>query len=159
MAEYLGRAEGGSNSVTREYAVASGVTVTDGDFVYLDANGRVSNASITTAARLLGTVVGGDTQNLDRVTNLAATGDAGGTVKVLVNIEKDARYLVKAESALAEANIGDVLDLQGGTGAQNIDVDKSSPLGQLIVLKLGDGIRGTDNTYAICSIAKNQRQS
>lgn len=158
MAEYMGRAEGGTNGVTREYAVANGVTVTSGDFVYLGADGRVTNATITGAADLLGVVEGGDSRNLDRAYGQTATGNAAGTVKVLVNIEKDARYLVKANAALAEANVGDVLDLTGATGAQQIDVAKATPTGQLIVLGLGEGIRGADNTYAVVSIADNQRQ-
>lgn len=45
MAEYLGRDQGNTNSVTRKYAVTSGVTVYDGEFVYLDS-GRVTSASI-----------------------------------------------------------------------------------------------------------------
>lgn len=158
--EYMGRAEGHTNGATREYPVASGVTVTSGDFVYLDATtGRISNATITGAARLLGTVEGGDTGNLDRAYNLASTGNAGGTVKVLVNVEKDARYLVSANAALTEANVGDTLDLTGATGAQTIDVAKVSPTGQLIVLQLGTGIRGRTNTSAVVSIADNQRQT
>lgn len=154
MAEYMGRDEGHTNSVTREYAVANGATVNDGDFVALDANGRVALPSA--GGRLLGTVLGGDTQNLRRANNAAATGDSAGTVKVLVNIERDARYLVKANAALTEANVGDKLDITGATTAQQIDVAKASPTGQLVVLKQGVGIRGADNTYAVCRINLHQ---
>ena len=56
MAEYMGRDEGHTNSVTREYAVANGVTVNDGDFVALNADGRV--ALPAAGGRLLGHVNG-----------------------------------------------------------------------------------------------------
>lgn len=155
MAEYMGRDEGHTNSVTREYAVADGVTVTDGDFVYLDADGRVTNASITGAAELLGTVLGGDTQELDR-SGVEAVGDADGTVKVLVNIERDARYLVKTDGTVTEANVGDAVDLQGNTGAQTIDLDKATPTGQLVVVQPGEGLRGADDTFAVVRIKAHQ---
>lgn len=159
MAEYMGRAEGHTNGATREYAVANGVTVTSGDFVILNADGRIALPT-TAGERLLGVVEGGDTQNLARAYSLTATGNSGGTVKVLVNIEKDARYLQKANAAVAAANVGDLLDVTVGTGtAQQIDVAKASPAGQLIVLELGDGLRGANNTYAVVSIADNQRQT
>lgn len=159
MSEYMGRAEGHTNNVTRKYAVASGVTVTDGDFVILNADGRIALPT-TAGERLLGTVVGGDTEDLDRSYSATSTGDADGTVKVLVNIEKDARYLQKADAALTAANVGDALDLTAGTGsAQVINVAKASPSGQLIVLELGEDIRGADNTHAVVSIADNQRQT
>lgn len=157
--EYMGRDEGQTNNVTREYPVANGVTVTEDDFVYLNADGRVSNAVITGAARLLGTVVGTDTQNLNRAYGRTAVGNAAGTVKVLVNIERDARYLVTANAALAEANVGDALDLTGATGAQVIDVAKATPTGQVVVLQLGTGIRGRTNTSAVVRIAKHQLQT
>ena len=92
MAEYLGRDQGNTDSVTRKYAVTSGVTVYDGEFVYLDS-GRVTSASIA-GKRLLGTVVGGNTEDMDRSYSATPTGNAGGTVKVLVTVERDARYLV-----------------------------------------------------------------
>lgn len=156
--EYMGRDEGHSNNVTREYAVANGVTVTEDDFVILNPDGRVA---LPTAAgeRLLGTVVGGDTQNLDRAYGRTVTGNAAGTVKVLVNIERDARYLVTANAALAAANVGDALDIAGATGAQVIDVAKVGPTGQLIVLQLGTGIRGRTNTSAVVRIADHQLQT
>lgn len=157
MGEYLGRAEGHTNGVTREYSVANGVTLTDGDFVSLNADGRVALPGA--GERILGTVDGGDSVNLDRNYSRTVVGNAAGTVKVLVNIEKDARYLQKANAALTEANVGDMLDITGATGAQVIDVAKASPAGQLIILQNNPGIRGTDNTYAIVSIADNQRQT
>lgn len=154
MAEYMGRDEGHTNSVTREYAVADGVTVTDGDFVYLTAGGRVSNATITSATELLGTVLGGDTQDLE--SSDAAVGNAAGTVKVLVNIERDARYLIATDGTVTEANVGDAVDLQGNTGAQTIDLDKVSPTGQLVIVQPGEGLRGADDSYAVVRIKAHQ---
>lgn len=158
MAEYLGRDEGHTNSVTREYPVASGVTVTDGDFVYLTA-GRVSNASIA-GKRLLGQVVGGDTQNLDRAYGLTAVGNAGGTVKVLVNIERDARYLIDGDNVgttLAVTHEGTYFDLTGNTGAQLVDTSTTSATaGQLVLIKFNPGIRGTDSSWGVYRIAENQ---
>jgi hypothetical protein len=155
-AEYTGRDEGHSNSVTREYSVASGVTLTDGDFVYLAA-GRVTNAAIA-GKRLLGTVIGGDTQNLDRSYGLTAVGNAGGTVKVLVNIERDARYLVKCSGAMVEAtHLGKQFGLTGNTGAQQVDLTTvTDSTGQVVCIQTNPGIRGTDNTFGLFRMAAKQ---
>jgi hypothetical protein len=156
--QYLGREQGNTNNVTREYAVASGATVYDGEFVYL-SSGRVTSASIAGKA-LLGTVVGGDTQDLDRSYSGSATGDAGGTVKVLVNVERDARYLLKADNdttTLAESHVGTYFDLIGNPGSQLVDSSSTSATsGQLLLLQFNPGIRGTDDTYGIYVIAENQ---
>ena len=158
MAEYLGRDEGHTNGVTREYAVANGATVYDGEFVYLSA-GRVTSASIA-GKRLLGTVVGGDNANLDRSYTGSATGNAGGTVKVLVNIERDARYLIAGDNVgttLAATHEGTYFDLTGNPGAQLVDTSTTSATsGQLILDKFNPGIRGTGATYGIYRIAENQ---
>ena len=160
MAEYLGRDEGNTNSVTREYPVASGVTVYDGEFVYL-SGGRVTSASIT-GKKLLGTVVGGNTGDLDRGYSGSATGDASGTVKVLVNIERDARYLVKGDNVgttLAVTHEGTYFDITGNAGSQLVDTSTTSATtGQLVLIKFNPGIRGTDATYGIYRIAENQHQ-
>jgi len=106
-AEYIGREDGGSNSASRKVAVASGVTVTSGDFVTL-ASGKVTTTSIS-KKRLLGFVQGGDTENIARSKRVANTGvktalgNAGGTVKVLVNQEPSAKYLVQMASGNAAA--------------------------------------------------------
>jgi len=158
MAEYLGRDQGNTNSVTRRYAVASGVTVYDGEFVYLDS-GRVTSASIA-GKRLLGTVVGGNTEDLDRSYSATATGDAGGTVKVLVNVERDARYLVKGDNVgttLAATHVGQYFDLIGNAGAQLVDTSTASATsGQLQLIEFNPGIRSTGSTYGIYVIAENQ---
>lgn len=157
MAEYTGRDEGHSNSVTREYAVADGATVYDGDFVYL-TGGRVTSAAIA-GKRLLGTVVGGDTQNLRRANSGSTLGDAAGTTKVLVNIERDARYLVKGDqvgTTLAEAHVGTYFDLVGNPGSQLVDTSTTGTTGQLVLIKFNPGIRGTDSSYGIYRVAENQ---
>lgn len=156
--DYLGRDEGHTNNVTREYPVANGQTVYDGEFVYLAA-GVVRSDSIA-GKKLLGTVVGGDTQNLDRAQSGSATGNAGGTVKVLVNIERDARYLMKSDqigTTLAVTHEGTYFDLIGSPGSQLIDSSTTSATtGQMVLIKFNPGIRGTDATYGVFRMAENQ---
>lgn len=156
--EYLGRDQGDTKSVTREYAVTNSATVYDGEFVYLSA-GFVTSASIA-GKKLLGTVVGGDTQNPVRTYSASATGNAGGTVKVLVNVERDARYLMKSDqvgTTLAATHEGTYFDLVGNPGSQLIDSSTTSAtLGQMLLIKFNPGIRGTDSTYGIFTMAKNQ---
>ena len=157
MAEYLGRDLGGTNGVTREYAVANGATVYDGEFVYLSGD-RVTSASIA-GVPLLGTVVGGNTSDLDRSYSASATGNAGGTVKVLVNVEKDARYLIKGDqvgTTLAASHVGTFFDLVGNPGSQLVDTSTTSTTGQLKLIKFNPGIRGTDASYGIYTIAENE---
>lgn len=156
--QYMGRDQGHTNGVTRKYAVASGATVYDGEFVYL-SSGRVTSASIA-GKRLLGTVVGGDTEDLDRSYSGSATGDAGGTVQVLVNVERDARYLCKADNVgttLAATHEGTYFDLVGNPGSQLVDSSSTSATtGQLLLIKFNPGVRGTDDTYGIFTMAENQ---
>ncbi len=158
MAEYLGRDQGNTNSVTRRYPVASAAVVYDGEFVYLSA-GRVTSASIA-GKKLLGTVVGGDTENMDRRYSGSATGDAGGTVKVLVNVERDARYLIKGDqvgTTLAVTHEGTYFDLVGNPGSQLVDTSTTSATtGQLLLIQFNPGIRGTDASYGIYTMAENQ---
>ena len=155
--EYLGRDEGHTNSATREYPVTSGATVYDGEFVTI-VDGRVDSESIAGKA-LIGTVVGGDTQNLKRSYSGSATGNAGGTVKVLVNIERDARYLIKGDNVgttLAVTHEDSYFDLTGSAGSQLVDTSTVSTTGQLQLIKFNPGIRGTDSSYGIYRIAENQ---
>lgn len=155
--QYLGRDGGNTNGATREYAVADSVTVHDGEFVYL-VNGRVSSESIA-GKQLLGSVVGGDTQDLDRSYSGSATGNSSGTVKVLVNVERDARYLVKADNdttTLVEAHVDSFFDLIGNAGSQLVDSSTVSITGQLKLIKFNPGIRGTDSSYGIYTIAENE---
>ena len=155
--QYLGRDQGGTNGVTREYAVADGATVYDGEFVYL-VDGRVTSASIA-GVQLLGTVAGGNTGNLNRAYSASATGDTAGTVKVLVNVERDARYLIKGDNvgtSLAETHVDSFFDLIGNPGSQLVDTSTVATTGQLKLIKFNPGIRGTDNTYGIYTISENE---
>lgn len=151
IAEYMGRAQGHTNGVTRRYPVANGATVTSGDFVTL-VDGRVAPAA--GGAEILGVVEGGDTANLDRAYGQATTGNAAGTTQVLVNIEKDARYLVKTSGTVADADIGDRVDITGGTGAQTVTLGTAGT--QLVILDKGEGLRGADATYAVVAVRNSQ---
>lgn len=158
--EYLGSEDGVSKSATRKYAVADSVTVTTGDFVYL-SGGRVTNASIA-GKGLLGQVVGADTEDLDRDYTDTATGDSSGTVKVLVRVERNARYLLESDedtANLAVTDIGKYFDLTGSTGAQQVDVSTGGTTsGQVIYIGDANDIRGTDSTYGIFTIAETQQE-
>ena len=160
--ENLGSMDGDTNGVTREYAVANGVTVTVGDLVYLSA-GFITNASID-GKRLFGQVVGVQTNDL--VTpgfRNTATGNAGGTVKVLVDVHDDNRYLMVSDEVganLAATDVGKFFDVTGATGAQKIDVStRSTTLGQMLCLRVNPGIRGTGATYGILIPAELQKQT
>lgn len=158
-AKHVGNIAGQINGVTREYAVVSGATVYEGEFVYLDGTtGRVTSASIP-GVRLLGTVVGADNGNLDRAYSASATGNAGGTVKVLVNIDKDALYLLKNDNAVttfAVTHVGTYFDLVGNPGSQLVDTSTTSTTGQLVCVGYAPLIRGTDTTYGLFKIAEAQ---
>lgn len=144
MNTYVGSAVGGANAVTKEYPVANGVTVTDGDFVYL-SSGRVTNASIA-GATLLGQVAGKQSNRLDDHSNtLTATGDSAGTVKVLVIVEPNAKYAIKNDNdgtTFAASHVGQCFDLTGTTGAQMVDTSTASTSGQLQCI--GFGYEGDD---------------
>ena len=155
--QYLGRDQGGTNGATREYPVVDGATVYDGEFVFL-VDGRVTSASIP-GVQLLGTVSGGDTGNMNRSYSASATGNTAGTVKVLVNVERDARYLIKADNigtTLGITHVDSFFDLIGNPGSQLIDSSTVSTTGQLKLIKFNPGIRGTDDTYGIYTISENE---
>ena len=158
-AKLVGNVAGKINGVTKEYAVVSGATVYDGEFVYLDGStGRVTSASIP-GVRLLGTVVGGNSGDLDRAYSGSATGNAGGTVKVLVNIDKDALYLLKNDNVgttFAVGHVGTYFDLIGNAGSQLVDTSTTSTTGQLVCVGYNPAIRGTDTTYGLFKIAEAQ---
>lgn len=161
MAEYLGNQEGLSHAVSRQLPVTSGVTVTDGDFVYQSGN-AVTNASIA-GKRLMGTVQGGNAGTLVRsgFTN-TTVGDGTDKNAVLVNVEKDGRYLLKmagtGAGSFSATDEGSYFNLTGSTGAQTADyATKSATTGQLLLVKYNPGIRGSDATYGIFVIAQNQR--
>jgi hypothetical protein len=151
MAEYIGSAVGGANAVTKEYPVANSVTVTDGDFVYL-TGGRVTNASIA-GKTLLGMVVGKASNALDNhTTTLTATGDTNGTVKVLVIVEPNAKYVVTNDNdttTFAASHVGTCFDLIGNTGAQLVDTSTTSTTGSLQCIQFGYGGDNTKGVFII----------
>ncbi len=158
-AKTVGSISGHNSIVAREYPVANGVTVYEGEFVYLDGtSGRVTSATIPGKA-LLGTVLGANNGNLDRAYAESATGDAGGTVKVLVNIDKDALFLLKNDNAVttfAVTHVGTYFDLIGNAGSQLVDTSTTSTTGQLVCVGFSPLIRGTDATYGLFKIAESQ---
>lgn len=123
MAEVIGTASNSTASfVTKELPVANGVSVSDGDLVYF-ASGRVTNATIA-GATLLGVVQGGASNDPSVVTNsngsaVAATGNASGTVTVLVIVDPSVKVLMPANAA---ATVGARYNVSGATGAQTVNV-------------------------------------
>lgn len=126
---YAGSAVSLANAVTKEYPVANGVTVSDGDIVYLTA-GRVTNASIASATDLLGMVQGGQSNDPSNVgTTFQATGDAAGNTKVLVTVEPNAKYVMKNNNSgatFSAAMVGLFFTLTGATGAQLVSTSTNS---------------------------------
>lgn len=123
MADVIGTASNATASfVTKEYPVANGVTVTDGDVVYW-ASGRVTNATIA-GATVLGVVQGGQSADMSNVANsngspVAATGNSAGTVTVLVIVDPSVKVLFSQNAA---PTVGGRYNLSGSTGAQTVNV-------------------------------------
>ena len=157
FAEYINREDAQSNSATREPAVANGITVYNRDFVGYNGSGFVTSAGIA-SLKLLGMVMGGESRVKGRSVRVSgggqsATGNAAGTVKVLVNIEPQAEYLLKASGALTAALVGRTFNLQGSAGSQLINTTPAaSDDGQFELVRLGGGMRGTDNTFGVFRI-------
>jgi hypothetical protein len=132
MATYVGSATSQAAAVDKEYPVANGVTVSDGDFVFL-TSGRVSNASIAASTNLLGVVHGGQANDPSNVgQTLAATGVANGSVTVLVDMEPNAKYAIKVNNVtntFSAAHVGQYMNLTGATGAQVVDMASLSAAG------------------------------
>lgn len=146
----VGRIDGHTNYASADFVIASGVTVNAGDFVYF-SSGAVTNASVE-GARLIGMAEG------------TATGTATGSVTVTVCIDRNMRYLLEADGAIASvsngvsSDVGQYYNLLGATGAQQIDHDQqSTTLGQFLLLAVPGqtgfpslGIQGlTANRYGI----------
>lgn len=109
----IGRFDGHTNYASRDFVVASGVTINEGDFVYF-SSGTVTNASVN-GARLVGMAEG------------TATGTATGAVSVTVCIDNNMRYLLKSTTTLTVSNgtcsdIGEYFDITGATGAQTVSL-------------------------------------
>lgn len=165
-AEYINREDAQSNSATRECAVADTVTVFNRDFVGYDANGRVTSASVA-GLRLIGMVLGGPSrikgrsQRTSTGSALSATGDTAGKTKVLVTIEPEAEYLLKASAALTAAQVGSTFNLQGAPGSQLINATAATGgattgVGQFELVRLAEGMRGTDNTFGVFRLRKER---
>lgn len=142
----LGRVDGNTNYATYEFVITSGVTVTDGDFVYTDGSGRITNSSVATQ-RLVGMAL------------QTATGTSG-SVKCLVCIDPLMRYLLQNDndsSTFAAANVLDNFDLIGATGAQLVDTSSQGTSGQLLCLEYNPQIDpvGTDTTYGVFTVAEH----
>lgn len=151
MSQWIGSAVSGANGVTKEYPVANGVTVTDGDFVYL-TGGRVTNASIGGVA-LLGLVNGKQSNRFDDHSEaLTTTGDSNGTKKVLVIVEPNAKFLVTKATDFVASDVGQRYDISGTTGAQ-VASGAAGSTGQLEIIQ--NGYKG-NNKQAIAIIAEHR---
>lgn len=143
----LGRLDGGTNFSCALLPVASGVTVTKGDLVYF-ASGRITSATIA-GARIIGQVLE------------TATGNAGGTVKALVCVDPQMRYLLDNDNAgttFAASHVGQYFDLIGATGAQLVDTSTASATtGQLLCLDYNPQISPveTDTSVGIFKVAEH----
>lgn len=142
----LGDMEGDTNYATYAFVVANGVTVTAGDFVYF-SSGTITSASI-----------GG--QLLAGMVLETATGNAAGTVKALVVVDPDVRYLLKNDNLVttfASTHVGSKFDLIGATGAQLVDTSTTGTSGQLVCLEYNPVIDpvSTDTTYGIFKIQES----
>jgi hypothetical protein len=136
----LGCADGSTNFANYSFPVASGVTVTAGDFVYF-ASGRITSATIA-GALAIGMVLE------------TATGNAAGTVSAVTCIDPLMRYLLQNDNigtTFAASLVGTKFDLIGATGAQLVDTSTTSTTGQLLCLEYNPQIDPvkTDTTYGV----------
>lgn len=143
----LGRIDGQTNYATYRFIVDSGVTITEGDFVYFNGTGEITNASIGTQ-RLVGMALE------------TATGNAGSTVDCLVCIDPTMRYLVDNDNdstTFAAAHVGDNFDLIGATGAQLVDTSSTGTTGSLVCLEYNPQIDPvkSDTSWGVFMIAEN----
>lgn len=140
----LGRLDGNTNYAQYQFPVTSGVTVTAGDFVYQDASGRITNASIA-GARLVG------------MAEETAVGNAGGTVKATVCVDPLMRYLLQTSGTFTASSVLRNFDLTGATGAQLVDGSSVGTAGQLLCLEYNPVIDpvSTDTTYGVFVIAEH----
>lgn len=144
----LGNLDGGTNFAQYSFPVASGVTVTAGDFVYF-SSGRITSATITGDVRIIG-----------MVTETAA-GNAAGTVSANVIIDDDVRYLLQNDNLIttfAASHVGQYFDLIGATGAQLVDTSTvSATTGVLLCLEYNPQIDPvkTDTTYGVFVVVES----
>lgn len=146
--QVLGRLDGNTNYSTLYLPVASTVTVTKGDFVYL-TSGRISSATIAANNNLVGVVME------------TATGNVAGTVKALVCVDPEMRYLLDNDqdsATFAVTDVGKYFDLIGATGAQLVDTSSgSTSTGQLLCLEYNPQISPveTDTSVGIFKIREH----
>ncbi len=143
----LGRLDGNTNYATYRFVIDSGVTITEGDFVYGNGTGEITNAS-----------VGG--QRLVGMALETATGNAASTVTCLVCIDPTMRYLIDNDldsATFTAANVLDNFDLIGATGAQLVDTSSQGTTGSLVCLEFNpqiDPVKG-DTSWGVFAIAEN----
>lgn len=123
----LGRVDGGTRYATQHLIVDSGVTVNEGDFVYFNGSGEITNASIA-GQRLIG------------MAQETVTGD--GTLTCLVIVDPNMRYLVDNDNVgatFAATSVGNRFDLIGAAGAQLVDTSSedsgNAATGQLVCVE------------------------
>lgn len=160
-AEWINREDANSKSATREVPVADTVQVFNRDFVGYNGSGRITSASVA-SLKLLGMVLGGNSrlvgrsQRTNQTYPLSATGNTAGTVKMLVVVEPQAQYLLKASGTLTEAMKGKTFNLQGSAGSQLINITPDAEDdGQFEFIRPGNGVRGTDATFGFFRLRKD----
>lgn len=150
-AQWIGNADSKAAGTTKEYPVASGVTVNDRDFVFT-TSGRVTSASID-GVTLLGMVNGQQSNSPATVAEtMTATGNAGGTIKVLVITEPTAKYVMKNDNigtTFAASHVGQCFDITGATGSQIVDTSTVGTTGQLECIQFGYNGDNTLGVYII----------
>lgn len=132
--QMLGRIDGHTNYASRDFIVANGVTVNQGDFVYL-TSGTLSSATITGDSRPIG------------MCEATVVGD--GTKTATVCIDPMMQYLLPSNTALSATSIGQYFDLTGATGAQQVLTSSASSTTGLVLClaqNVNVGIQGTQTT-------------
>lgn len=150
-AKYIGSASGNTTAVTKEYPVASGVTVNDRDFVYL-TSGRITSAS-PDGVTLLGMAIGQNSASPSTVSETySATGDSAGTVKMLVIVDPNAKYAMKQDNigtTFAASHVGQTFNITGATGSQIVDTSTVTTNAQLECVSYGYEGDNTVGTFLI----------
>lgn len=143
----LGRTDGNTNFATYSFPVANGVTVTQGDFVYL-TSGTLSSATITGDSRPIG------------MAQETVTGNSGLTNKALVCIDPMMRYLLQSDGSgtFDATSPGKYFDLTGATGAQKVlGSSSSATTGVVICLEYNPLIDpvASDTTYGVFKLVES----
>jgi hypothetical protein len=140
---------GDASTVLLTFPVASGVTLQPRDFVKF-SSGRVTNDTIG-GALLAGMVKLADGETL--------VGNAGGTVKALVEVTVPGVYLLDSTGTPPAANqVGQYFDLTGSGGAQLIDTGTASASsGQFMLLEANPQISPveTDTSWGLYALVEH----